>query len=443
MTAQGTQAPPPRDPFAAIKHINLTSNGSVWIGFGGYVRQRFETFKGFNFGAPPNADPDDGFSITRVFASADLHLGSNVRLFGEGKSALATRPLPTPTQTDGRRPIDVDELDLQQLYGELRFPGVGRGAWSLRVGRQEMAFGRERLISPLDWANTRRTFEGVTSTWTGPNGALSAFWARPVMVRRYDFNRRDSSIAIYGLYATARRPSRNLGADLYWIGLLRQNATFNSTTGREKRHTVGARVWGPLRRGPGLDYDVEVAGQFGSVGPGDIRAYMLGSQVGYNIRGRFSPRVYVGLDYASGDDTTGGDVQTFNQLYPLAHAYLGFLDCLGRLNVVDLSAGGSFRPTTTVTALVDLHRFSRASSGDAMYGPLAPFFGTPRGPGTTTSKDIGTELDLTLRWQALRYLTVMSGYSYFWPGQFIDDTGAANGTNLNQSFAFVGAQFVM
>ena len=32
---------------------------------------------------------------------------------------------------------------------------------TLRVGRQELLYGAERLISPLDWANTRRTFEGV------------------------------------------------------------------------------------------------------------------------------------------------------------------------------------------------------------------------------------------------------------------------------------------
>ena len=32
------------------------------------------------------------------------------------------------------------------------------------------------------------------------------------------------------------------------------------------------------------------------------------------------------VDYASGDGVPGGDVGTFNQLYPLEHAYLGYMD---------------------------------------------------------------------------------------------------------------------
>jgi hypothetical protein len=30
----------------------------------------------------------------------------------------------------------------------------------VRVGRQELLYGSQRLISTLDWANTRRTFQG-------------------------------------------------------------------------------------------------------------------------------------------------------------------------------------------------------------------------------------------------------------------------------------------
>jgi hypothetical protein len=35
------------------------------------------------------------------------------------------------------------------------------------VGRQELLYGAQRLISPLDWANTRRTFEGGKLIWQG------------------------------------------------------------------------------------------------------------------------------------------------------------------------------------------------------------------------------------------------------------------------------------
>ena len=38
----------------------------------------------------------------------------------------------------------------------------------------------------------------------------------------------------------------------------------------------------------------------------------------------------------SGDDEPGGDVETFNQLFPLGHAYFGYIDLIGRQNALDL-----------------------------------------------------------------------------------------------------------
>ena len=58
----------------------------------------------------------------------------------------------------------------------------------MRLGRQELGFGRQRLVSPLDWANARRTFDGLTLEWLGEDWHTTGFVNRPVKVRAADWN---------------------------------------------------------------------------------------------------------------------------------------------------------------------------------------------------------------------------------------------------------------
>ena len=116
--------------------------------------------------------------------------------------------------------------------------------------------------------------------------------------------------------------------------------TFNGTTGHEDRYTIGGRVFGASH---GFDYEVENAYQFGHVGSGDVSAWMIATEGGYTLKAPLTPRLWLGFDYASGDDGAGGDVGTFNQLFPLGHAYFGYIDAVGRQNIVDLHPGASIK----------------------------------------------------------------------------------------------------
>ncbi|NIP78292.1 MAG: alginate export family protein, partial [Gemmatimonadetes bacterium] len=53
----------------------------------------------------------------------------------------------------------ADGLDLHQ--GWLELGDAGSGALSLRVGRQELAYGGERLVGALNWAQQARSFDGA------------------------------------------------------------------------------------------------------------------------------------------------------------------------------------------------------------------------------------------------------------------------------------------
>ena len=52
--------------------------------------------------------------------------------------------------------------------------------------------------------------------------------------------------------------------------------------------------------------------------------------------------------------------------------------------------------------------------------------GVVRPGGGSSSKEIGSEIDLTLKYKFDRHLLGLLGYSHFFAGDFIEDTGASS-----------------
>ncbi len=220
--------------------------------------------------------------------------------------------------------------------------------------------------------------------------------------------------------------------NVYWLGLDRETSAFNGTSGHENRHTLGGLVSGRASR---FDYEVEAAYQFGTLGEGDIAAYMIASQFGAQAPVSLPlRRLFVGFDRASGDHVPGGDVETFNQLFPLGHAYLGFIDAVGRQNVTDVSFGVDTKPFRGITVAVAEHNFWLADTDDALYNAGA---GVVRGGGGGTSAYVGSELDLTVRRSLANRLGLTVGYSRFFSGRHLEQTGPSEDVD----FLYVSTQF--
>jgi len=173
---------------------------------------------------------------------------------------------------------------------------------------------------------------------------------------------------------------------------------------------------------------VEGAGQFGTLGRGDIAAGMFTAILGYTLPiPRLAPRVYAEIDYASGDRNPGGNVGTFNQLQPSAHSFLGYMDFIGRQNIISPLAGVSLSPVRDLTLSLQQYFFWRASDRDAIYGTSGAVFR----PGTgTRASYVGAELDLLATYDVTRHLQIYAGYSHFWAGEFIRKTGPSRDSDF-------------
>jgi len=409
------------DPWDDITYIPLNDAGDIWLGFDGHTRARLEHFQDFGFGA--SAEGNDTYLLWRRRLHADLHVGENLRFHVEGKSALATdRELP-----GGNRPVDVETLDLEQAFADIRVPCDDQSI-TICPGRQQLLFRKQRLVSPLPWGNSLRRWDGVSMLYESSSINAHALWTHFAPMLKYDVNQPDAQTVFFSAYATKPSSGRSRGFDVYFRGLHRGDAAIlNGTSGMEDRYTIGSRIFGTLVDSP-VDYDVESADQFGEVGDGDVDAYMVGSRIGYrlkNIQG--SPRLRIGVDYGSGDDAPGGDVGTFNQLFPLGYAFLGHLDLIGRQNILDISFGLDTTPIDRTTFGATLHLFYRASDQDAVYNASG---GVLRSGALGGSREVGQEIDLTIQHRFDRHFSALLGDAHFFAGEYIEQTGPIQDTEV-------------
>lgn len=410
------------DFFDPVKHIPLSGDGSAYLSLGGQFRYRYEYFDENNFGR--GRQDDNGFHLIRFMGHADLQLGKHLRVFGQFISALEE------DRDGGPRPLDANEFDLHQGFADLKFPVDDKSSVTVRGGRQNLLYGAQRLISPLDWANIRRTFDGGKLMVATPENQLDVFAVRPVTVVKDEYDENDDDTLFAGVYDTLSLPqvfgkAAGTRLELYYLYLDKDsNAT---VTTKSETHTVGFRFSSMPKP---WDIDVEADYQFGDFGSGDISAWSVAVEGGYTFAEvTFSPRVFVGFDIASGDDDpTDTDRETFNQLFPLGHAYFGYIDVVGRQNIIDVHPGAVLKLTKEINLRIDYHMFWRESDRDALYNAGG---GVLIAGGVNGESYIGSELDLLLNIQIDRHTAVYLGYSHFFAGEFVEDSGAGVGEDID------------
>ncbi|HTG42977.1 MAG TPA: alginate export family protein, partial [Verrucomicrobiae bacterium] len=277
--------------FDRVKFIPLNRDGSSWLTLGGEARGRYENFENANWGKGPQ--DGDGYFLHRFMLHADTHAGEDFRFFTQFKSGLES------DRNGGPRPTDHDDFDVHQLFADARVAWADQRSLTLRVGRQELSFGTQRLISVRESPNVRQSFDGLRATMRWDGVQLDAFATRPVETKPDVFDDGpDPHTKFWGLYAVTPFQLLPSGkADFYYLGLERDMAQFDQGTGRELRHSVGTRLWG---QHAGWDWNFEFVYQFGEFGDGNISAWTAASDTGFTfVDATWSPRLGLKADVTS------------------------------------------------------------------------------------------------------------------------------------------------
>ena len=77
--------------------------------------------------------------------------------------------------------------------------------------------------------------------------------------------------------------------------------------------------------------------------------------------------------------------------------------------------------------LTEYRQFWRESDQDAVYTSSGNIL---RGSGESNARGIGSEIDLQVNWQLDRYISAYAGYSHFFSGPFVKNTGPSSDINF-------------
>lgn len=375
--------------------------GCCWtVDLGGQYRMRYQGERNFRGLGLTGVDDDFLLHRTRLFANA--RYGDRFRIYVEGIDAESNYENFAP------RAIEVNRTDLQNLFADLVVWECDERSLTGRVGRQELLYGNQRLISPLDWANTRRTFEGVNAIYRGAEWNTDLFFVQPVAVDPHNFDRAIDEQEFFGAYATYKKHP-NHAVDFYALQYNNDSAPLNY-----QYTTLGTRWTGSDEN---WLWELEGGYQFGdNTDDSSHAAGFWTAGTGRKFDHCWKPVVWVYYDWASGDNSRGAG-NGFNHLFPLGHKYLGYMDLFARSNIESPNVQLTFQPHEKVTVVAWYYYFFLENGLDSPYNVnMAPF----RPGNAAPSRDLGHEIDLTLTYAWNARTEILLGYSHFFAGKYFE-----------------------
>jgi hypothetical protein len=378
------------------------------------------------------------------------------QVFVQGKNSSVTgdqRPsVPgavPPLGNHGASPESDGPIDLHQGYlflgNEKEFPVT------MKLGRQELIYGDERLIGPSGFNNVERSFDAAKVRYQNSWFGVDAFVSRVVLPEDNKFDESNPHDNFWGLYFdTAKIPGNR--TEFYILG--RNTSRLSSTLSPESPYAAGSArdiytIGMRLKSTPGewgnFDYTFESAGQFGRFVDGGRseaqEAYMAFGGGSYTWKDApFTPKTGIEMSYGSGDsnpkDNTHG---TFENLFPTNHKFYGFADFVSLQNILTPRFYASVKPTPRTTLLAELHLYWLADTSDNFYTitgarrgagavQTAAQQGTGYGINPNAGSYVGSQVDLIANWALSPYIGLEAGYAHFFRGDYIKDSLAKIGS---------------
>jgi hypothetical protein len=402
---------------------HLSTENVTHINFGGSARFQYQYFYNEKWGDVPR--DKNGHIFLRLLGHSEIKF-RQLRTLIELQSSLSkSRINPSP--------VDENPLDIHQAFTDIGLNTNKTVKILLRIGRQEMFYGSQRLVSVREGPNSRLAFDGARVIITNNKFSNSLFYTRPVAnmpgILNDDIN---ADSELWGSYLSFPGVTGNTGIDLYYIGLKKHLTVLDNAMGRELRHSTGIRIW---RKNRPWEYDAEGVWQWGSLASQSIAAWTLSLNTSYTFK-IVSYKTVFGFktEIISGDGSKDDNKQeTFNPLYPKG-AYFGLAALIGPSNLYDLHPYLTFSPSKTIELSLDCDAFWRMSLNDGIYTPSLSLIYPS---GESRKKFIGCLAAADIAYNPNGCCSIMIEGTCFFPGGFIQQSG--RGYNLY--FAAISVQF--
>lgn len=435
---------------------------------GAQVRLRYEIRDHFGIVGIPGsvdfretgADVDNAYFLHRI----KPRIGYTAEWFNvlvEARSSGSTGDDRNPNpESDG--PIDFHQAYVF-IGNHKEFPV------SLKVGRQELSYGDERLIGAFNWNNLGRVFDAAKLRWQNQYFGADLFSGRVVIPDDNNFNMPNDYDWFSGVYASTKLVpkqltevyllSRNVSAGSPTVSGVGTSPLINGPPPRDI-YTLGLRVKSNPGQLAGWDYAAELMGQYGHFndpalppGSGSLEhlAYAIFAGVGYTFADSpYAPRFGIEYNLGSGDSNPSDDKhETFENLFPTNHKFYGYMDFFSLQNLHNVRLTSSVKLLPRLTMLTEYHAFWLYDTSDNLYavngarrGGIAPTGGTGYGINPNNSSYVGSEVDLVATYAVGPQTTLEAGYGHFFVGGYIKQSLATPGaTDANWVYIQMNVNF--
>jgi hypothetical protein len=413
---------PPRPPFPNRANTVLPS----WLRVRGEFRERFEGFEGSGF----VEDRDDSYALSRVRVNATITPSTYLSFLANVQDARVADKEVGPTTAPFRGPFD-----LRAAFADI---GDAKAPIGARLGRQELAFGEQRLLGHLAWVNTGRTWDAARVILRAKAWQADVFGASLVRSLPDAFDKSGNGNRLAGVYAASATviPQASLEPYVFW----RRDVNLRSeltTIGDLSQTTMGVRVAGQLPAR--FDYGVEMAMQRGSLAADSVNAWAGHWQIRESLPGTGAVKLTSEYNFATGDqNATDGSRQTFDQLYPTGHDKLGLADQVGWRNVHHLREGFEFSPFKATPISLNYHSWWLAEKTDGLYAASGALLA--RVTGGAADSHVGQGIDVQVARPLTQQIQVAAGYAHMFTGAFLKQ--ATPGASYSAPYVMVTYVFL-
>lgn len=413
-------AEPPTPPFS------FRARDAI-VGFEMQVRTRGEERMHPYLGAFGDSETHFVTSRFRVGARLEWHA---LRMRVQAQEARDFGTVPPGTE--------ASNFGVHQSYAELF-----RERSFLRVGRQEVAYGDERLVGPLDWASLARSFDGVRAHHVVGDFSFDAMAAIVSYQQRLTVQAATPTTpAVYARTGGDTFAAAQLGfapADAFHGELLylyrRDRATVAVPTNDRRISAISLRAAGDV--GSRFRYVAEGIFEFGA----DQRAQFLAYAALADVFVKFpsAAPTTLGTGFALGSGDRAGRVGEFENFFPTNHKFYGYADLFGLRNLVEGHASIT-QQFAERKAQVQLQAYAFFLEQTTARWTNAGGAVVAAANASNTDRYVGFETDATVSYRVHELFTVSGGYSIFVPGAAAD-TLLANPSSPLQHWAFLMLDF--
>jgi len=386
---------------------------------GAELRLRGEARQDFDFNTDASSvTSDDRFGLSRIRLNLDAKPVPQLRLFTEIQDSRDYKAAVTRRSGGG---AFEDRVDFFQFFVDIK--DLNTIPLTVRVGRQTLVFGDQRLVGPFGWSNVGRSFQGVRLIMKKDQVEANLWWVNVVNPEDGEFNEPIWDDDFIGFLANWQNIAQG-ELDTYLF--LRDN----SSNGRQI-YTLGGHFRGEPTVDGSIDYDFELAYQTGDFSTGiDHSAILFHAGLGRTLMlSRMKPRFGFQYNFASGDPTPGdSENKTPDNLYPTNHLHYGSIDFFSWRNMQNVKLESSLKPHQKLLVKGDLHFFWLNEIHDAWYNSGGASI-RPADANRETDTAVGKEVDITVRYSYNKHFNIMTGYSHFFTGIFVETTGFSDNPN--------------